>query len=571
MLAAVRERQNALNSACALPAEILRSIFDIVKGSASDSHMHDHWSESWINNLPLSWCLVSHVCRRWRSAALRHANLWADLSVGHRQPWDLFLERAQDTPLSVRGLVFSVRSTEQGHSDLHTRPSSIIDKIKKNLHRLRVLKLHLNFLDPGETAGHEWLSEDLPSTLLPYLKELDLRSEWYPAATLTLNMLSHMTPNLCRLHIERCYFTWGFTSPRLRELTVYKGEIRGNESVSVQVHSGTFHDLVHTLQSMPDLQSLMLADTLPSSTTAGGSVHPPLHLPQLVQLYLLGPRATCVALWSLFVNSPLTSTSVCMRDDDSSIEDIFAALSVHLQGTNRGAFTRFLMTKLSANVLDTDSFRDINFSLFQAEGVIKPYKTIPARLLPPPHELNIQLRVSKHTNLDHLSFRLALASMGENIRRLEIRDVDWAKEDLEKFLSVTKAVTYAKFGGYYEPFDTFGEVLGRNPLFWLDLEELALSEVGLEDADEGEEMPTSLLCDYVNNILERRVGVGGSLRKLELSTCEVERSKVERWREMVDECGWDGWRTKEEIRQRDVSWYGIEGYETEVNRSRGMY
>ncbi|TFY70823.1 hypothetical protein EVG20_g2169 [Dentipellis fragilis] len=49
---------------------------------------------------PLSWIVVTHVCRRWRRVALGAAVLWSTILCSHHS-WKEFIARAQEAPLSV--------------------------------------------------------------------------------------------------------------------------------------------------------------------------------------------------------------------------------------------------------------------------------------------------------------------------------------------------------------------------------------------------------------------------------------------------------------------------------------
>ncbi|KAI0043363.1 hypothetical protein FA95DRAFT_1474888, partial [Auriscalpium vulgare] len=95
-----RARRNALLAPVSLPVELLARIFAMVAttehGNDADCVRNARTEES-----ALGWIRVTHVCQRWRSAALACPTLWTEIDTVLGEGVAELLARSCNAPLSV--------------------------------------------------------------------------------------------------------------------------------------------------------------------------------------------------------------------------------------------------------------------------------------------------------------------------------------------------------------------------------------------------------------------------------------------------------------------------------------
>lgn len=89
----LRQKKNERALISRLPVEILTQVFSYY--SASDRHPHVRF------RTPPPWLAVTHVCQRWRQAALSAPFLWADIITTNYRWAEEMLERSGDVPVHI--------------------------------------------------------------------------------------------------------------------------------------------------------------------------------------------------------------------------------------------------------------------------------------------------------------------------------------------------------------------------------------------------------------------------------------------------------------------------------------
>ncbi|EAU84245.2 hypothetical protein CC1G_08175 [Coprinopsis cinerea okayama7 len=85
----LRSKRNNITRISHIPDELLCKIFMEVKGERTTSYP------------TLQWIWVTHVCRRWRNAAIGFQDLWSDLDSRVGLPWlKVISARSKDVPIS---------------------------------------------------------------------------------------------------------------------------------------------------------------------------------------------------------------------------------------------------------------------------------------------------------------------------------------------------------------------------------------------------------------------------------------------------------------------------------------
>src|SRR5882762_4763483 len=89
----LRQKKNERALISRLPVEILVLVFGYY--SASDRHPHLRF------RTPPPWLAVTHVCQRWRQAALSSPFLWDDIITTNYRWAEEMLERSRDVPIHI--------------------------------------------------------------------------------------------------------------------------------------------------------------------------------------------------------------------------------------------------------------------------------------------------------------------------------------------------------------------------------------------------------------------------------------------------------------------------------------
>ncbi|KAI0302943.1 hypothetical protein BC826DRAFT_883574, partial [Russula brevipes] len=89
----LRRKKNERAPISQLPVEILIQVFSYY--AASDRHPHVRF------RTPPQWLAVTHVCQRWRDAALTCPSLWVDMISTNFRWTEEMLERSRDLPIHI--------------------------------------------------------------------------------------------------------------------------------------------------------------------------------------------------------------------------------------------------------------------------------------------------------------------------------------------------------------------------------------------------------------------------------------------------------------------------------------
>ena len=182
-----------------LPVEILIHIFSYCP--ASDLHPHVR------HRPPPPWLAVTHVCRRWRNAALSCPFLWVEI-ISTNFNWAVaMLERSKDLPVHV--------SVDDGGSTQIPCEIRTARLLFSKIHRMQSLAM---------TCAHEIIT-CLPALFeaeaAPSLQELII-TNFHPSNPFDLiarPLFSGKTPSLQFLSLYRCRVLW--SSPLLQCDLVY--------------------------------------------------------------------------------------------------------------------------------------------------------------------------------------------------------------------------------------------------------------------------------------------------------------------------------------------------------------
>lgn len=275
--------RNTLIPIEALPEEIILDIFAIL--------VHSTFAPSY------GWLAVTHVCRRWRTAALGCPVLWTRVHCafpdsGKLDRLDAFIERSQSCPIDV-DLPFNMSWCY----------NTSFQRLQVQRHRWRVVKT----LEIASGFFFELPDLQVSKLTLPLVETLDVHFGDFGASqdlngitNPSLPVLKRFTSNFVRWPVLK---TW--MVPTLVHL-----EISGHD----HLHTTSLADWIDALRPLSSLQSLSLSNTFDQMLLAEGiagvsSSQTPINLPFLRTLRLvahtqssLGPCASLlehiVSPWS---------------------------------------------------------------------------------------------------------------------------------------------------------------------------------------------------------------------------------------------------------------------------------
>ncbi|KAN0127159.1 hypothetical protein V8E53_015029 [Lactarius tabidus] len=347
----IGSRHNSLTRSCRLPPEILGQIFVHYQESSSSFSFPSRKGRE--NYSPLCktvlWWVpaVAHVCRHWRTVALRYPRLWSNIAFHLGRTWALrMLTLSKAVPITTamsdpHPCRASIRPLSWGRLPKPGPPKlDPLEVLAKHLFHIRELEL-------GACActSRRWVS--LLEATAPLLETLWLRinlhrSGLLPNTPIALpdNFLA-THPRLRRLVLENAFFSsWALGSYPLAQLvflTIIAPDPRHVADSSTLVLP-TREQLLDCLFLMPALQELRLEHCLPDlASTYSPRTVSLLHLRtltaydcvdrcyQVLSQLDIPPTATMkVCCWSTHPHSELD----CLR--------ILPLLSAHLSRTGTG-------------------------------------------------------------------------------------------------------------------------------------------------------------------------------------------------------------------------------------------
>ena len=236
MVSRLRQRKNERALISRLPVEILIQIFSYYP--ASDCHPHIRF------RTPPPWLAVTHVCQRWRNAALSCPFLWVDIISTSLRWADVMLERSRDVPIHItvdeggsEHKPCGVRTARLLFSQIHRAQSLVITCVQAILACMPIL---------------------FEAEAAPLLQELII-TNFHPSMILDLAsqpLFGGNTPRLQLLSLYRCRVLW--SSPLLRCDLVYLS------IAHIPPHQRPYsEEVLEVLRGFTRLECLQLEEALP--------------------------------------------------------------------------------------------------------------------------------------------------------------------------------------------------------------------------------------------------------------------------------------------------------------------
>ncbi|KAI0317232.1 hypothetical protein OF83DRAFT_1083745 [Amylostereum chailletii] len=273
----------------------------------------------------LAWVVVTHICRRWRQVALDYPLLWSNIVFDLGPSWAIeMLARARNS-----GVVFDLRLPYITAKEGRWARNLLV----AHLHHTTTVTLR------GSASEVDAVAE-LLSTPAPALEELRIEPDHYVFGEIPMalppTLFAGKTPHLRSVFVRYCALPWPF--PALGEGLSSFGmwlpdPFSPFESHRVQCPS--LSHLLDTLERMPNLETLHLANCLPD-TRADSYSPQAVELPRIAWLGLEGPAVDCRNLLS-HVSIPSTA-QLSIRARLASSDDLrplIAFVSAHYAARGR--------------------------------------------------------------------------------------------------------------------------------------------------------------------------------------------------------------------------------------------
>lgn len=265
-----------------LPDEIMGSVFENLKVVTSSTvRVSDEPEEDMALKFLKSWVSVTHVCSRWRKAAIEQATLWTPIVTKHPEWTREMLTRSKGAPIAV---------TASSSVD----PAAILS-ILAHMHHISDLYV------TGDNSFVSEIAHGLGSPA-PLLNHLTLMTYSSPTSEFLLSLpnsfLSGHAPQLRSLQLSMGNETWKL--PRFPSLT----------SLTISVPPTEHHswiDVLKALESSPALEMLYIYQCLPMTTRGTCLEHPRnsrILLNRLSSLTIMDVDAYACALFANLVEYP---------------------------------------------------------------------------------------------------------------------------------------------------------------------------------------------------------------------------------------------------------------------------
>ena len=232
----LRQRRNERAPISRLPVEILIQVFSYY--CASDRHPHVRF------RAPPPWLAVTHVCQRWRDAALSSPFLWVEIISTNYRWAEEMLQRSRDVPIHV--------TIDDGGNTQKPCELKTARLLFSEIHRTQSLVM---------TSAQTILScMDIlfDAEAAPLLQELII-TNFHPTTALDLiarPLFGGKTPSLQLLSLYRCRVLW--SSPLLQCDLVYL-----SVSHIPHEHRPPLHLVLEVLKRLTRLECLQLDESLP--------------------------------------------------------------------------------------------------------------------------------------------------------------------------------------------------------------------------------------------------------------------------------------------------------------------
>lgn len=295
---------NTLVPIAVLPPEILTEVF---KHWMADARAWLSGSESPIGPSNM-WIRISHVCHHWREVALNAPRLWNQFLCNDQDFTEEMLSRTRETLLDVKA----------------SRPA--IHALRLVLQELpRLQSIELSFVDQ---LRWEWF--DFQDLVAPHLRKFALTGSQDGEILFDKFEL----PRLTELSLRNTPIPWfnRIFSPTLTHLEF------GNSN-NLALHNNTSLDSVlRALKSMPHLQSLSLARTLPTIYVdpAAADTSRIVPFPKLRELRLEATSNICTHFLKRIHYRPdvlLDIRCIGGGPSDTDVQHLCAAIAVKLRGS----------------------------------------------------------------------------------------------------------------------------------------------------------------------------------------------------------------------------------------------
>ncbi|KZV68086.1 hypothetical protein PENSPDRAFT_736148 [Peniophora sp. CONT] len=312
-LSAAKSRLNAFCSVYKLPSELLGYIFEFLAAVSPVGGRGRRWG--WVN--------VTHVNRRFRDVALASASLWSSLSIDGDTPWNIFLPRSRQAPLTIYG-------------DATKATTPYFPHLLRNVERIQAI--YVDEITSLPSPDHSWLSitrETVPElrSLTLEMSQVDMDSGKFDC-TLDQQFLLQGSPKLQHLELAGIRIPWTLPSPlNLLSLSLTSWNLFDKWDYSVQ-------DVFRFLQdSVPALQYLRLWEAIPSVRIEIPQT--PITLPSLRMFWLIDFHgdSRCIDLWASLSLPPTCSVYIETdsldgmgeeEDEDQAIQDLVKLVKEHL-------------------------------------------------------------------------------------------------------------------------------------------------------------------------------------------------------------------------------------------------
>ncbi|KAI0301959.1 hypothetical protein B0F90DRAFT_270533 [Multifurca ochricompacta] len=232
----LRQRKNGRALISRLPVEILIQIFSY--HPASDRHPHVR------HRAPPPWLTVTHVCQRWRNAAISCPFLWVDIISTNIRWAEEMLKRSRDVPIHI--------TVDDGGNTQRPCEVGTAHLLFSKIYRAQSLVM---------TCVHE-IFACMPVLFeaegAPLLQELFL-TNFHPSDSLDLvarSLFNGRTPNLQLLSLYRCRILW--SSPLLQSDLIYL-----SISHILPDHRPHMQQVLEVLKRFTRLECLQLDEALP--------------------------------------------------------------------------------------------------------------------------------------------------------------------------------------------------------------------------------------------------------------------------------------------------------------------